>query len=738
MRNSPLLASVLLFLAAPTAAQWSDNFDGYTANQQLSNVGGWFGWDNVPSAAGTVDGMRSRSFPNSLRVGATTDAVHPNLGATSGKWTLTAWQYIPTGGLAGGDVYFIGNNVYNHGGPYTWTTELKCSGTTVVDDLRANTPQPLVFDRWVEFRAEIDLDANTVAYYYNGGLISQGVYTVGGGPRALANLDLFSTGGVCNWDDISLAWRGDGLETYAALTLLSNVGGWFGWDNAPAAAATVDATRARTGTNSLLVGATTDAVRPGIGLTSGRWNVSAWLYIPTGGLVGGDVYFIANSVYNHGGPYTWTTELKCSGTTIVDDLRPTTPQPLVFDQWVELRADVDLDANTVAYYYNGGRISRGAYTILGGPRALANIDLFSTGGTCNWDDICFQKISPPPCYETNIGTPLAMGDDTRVARPLGFTFPFPGGSTTDIGICSNGFIWLDGVQASTDFSNSVAEFLGSVQATPRICAAWRDFDAGAAGSDDVYFTTFPGRAVITWHNIVRFQGTQPMTVQCQLLADGSVYVYFDANYDLGGGTANAGRTLIGIKAQAGLNVPDPGNTDYSAALPISTTVPNVYEFFGDSVNFDLRGRCIRFQPNTVGGYDVAFRFDCGASAIPYGVACPMAAPCSLTTSARPVLGTTFTWDVINVPANTTAAAIVLGVGNANVNLTPFGFTGCSSYTTLDLPVALPFTPPTASLAATVPIQPQIIGLALYSQAAIVENTNTLYTSNGVALVFGKD
>jgi hypothetical protein len=163
----------------------------------------------------------------------------------------------------------------------------------------------------------------------------------------------------------------------------------------------------------------------------------------------------------------------------------------------------------------------------------------------------------------------------------------------------------------------------------------------------------------------------------------------------------------------------------------------VYEFIGDAVNFDLRNRCIEWHPNTVGGYDVSFRFDCGASASRYGVGCPAAQPVTMTTSGPPVLGATFTWDVVNVPLGIAGAAIMIGSGNHNESLDSFGWIGCSSYTTMDFWGLLPFTPPTASLAFTVPIEPSIIGMAIYSQAVIVQDAVTLYTSNGVTLVFGK-
>ncbi len=346
----------------------------------------------------------------------------------------------------------------------------------------------------------------------------------------------------------------------------------------------------------------------------------------------------------------------------------------------------------------------------------------------------------PPCYETNLGTSLALQDDQTVIRPLGFTFNFSGGSTTSIGICSNGFIWLDGAQLNSDFSNSVAEFRGSVQATPRLAPCWRDFDPTAPGSDDVYLNTFPNRVVITWHRVTRFLGTQPMTVQCQILSDGSFYYYYAGDIDSTGGTAAEGRSLIGVKAIAGLNVPDPLNTDYTAALPLSTTVPTNYEFFGDSVNFDLRNRCIRFAPNVGGGYAISFRNDCGASSSSYGIGCPAGTPLTLVASAPPRLGTTFNLDVTNVAIGADMGALLFGVSTANIPLTAAGFPGCSVYTTMDLVLSLPLTPPTATLAASVPLTPALIGVVLNAQAAAVKNSavTSTHVSNGLTLVLGKN
>ena len=52
--------------------------------------------------------------------------------------------------------------------------------------------------------------------------------------------------------------------------------------------------------------------------------------------------------------------------------------------------------------------------------------------------------TPAPCFESNLGTNLGLGDDqVSQGNALGFTFNGPGNTAvTAIDISSNGFIWL--------------------------------------------------------------------------------------------------------------------------------------------------------------------------------------------------------------------------------------------------------------------------------------------------------
>lgn len=188
-------ATVLFCLPAAATAQWFEDFDAYTPGIRLDNVGGWYGWDNDPNAAGTVSTAQSLSPRNSIEVSNTSgvDAVHPFTGYNSGVWTFTAHQYVPRGLDAA--TFLILNNVYNHGGPYEWAIQMTMdpAAGTVTEQIHGGATTSLVFDAWTEIRVEIDLDLDMCHAYYNNVELWAGTWTSASYPTlALANVDLYA------------------------------------------------------------------------------------------------------------------------------------------------------------------------------------------------------------------------------------------------------------------------------------------------------------------------------------------------------------------------------------------------------------------------------------------------------------------------------------------------------------------------------------------------------------------
>jgi subtilisin family serine protease/subtilisin-like proprotein convertase family protein len=194
--------------AAPLT-DWMDDFDSYATGSQLHGQGGWKGWFNDPSAGALTSDAQANSAPNSAAILGATDLVREYSGYTSGTWTYTAWQYIPTDFV--GQSYFIMLNSYDDAGTnLNWSVQVMLNGTAnvVSNDGASGGTLPLIRGQWVELRLEIDLDADTQAFYYDNQLLYAGTWTnevSGGGTLNIGAVDLYANGAsVVYYDDMSL------------------------------------------------------------------------------------------------------------------------------------------------------------------------------------------------------------------------------------------------------------------------------------------------------------------------------------------------------------------------------------------------------------------------------------------------------------------------------------------------------------------------------------------------------
>jgi hypothetical protein len=135
---------------------------------------------------------------------------------------MRVYSYLPTGSTD--SAYFIGMNKYTDTGPFDWSIQLTLAPDTVVWSIDAGTPNTasgaLLLDTWVELRAQIDLGANQVSVFYNGGLCAPAYSWTGGvfggntGALDIAAVDLYHesnlapNNGLGNsriyWDDFGL------------------------------------------------------------------------------------------------------------------------------------------------------------------------------------------------------------------------------------------------------------------------------------------------------------------------------------------------------------------------------------------------------------------------------------------------------------------------------------------------------------------------------------------------------
>lgn len=289
------------------------------------------------------------------------------------------------------------------------------------------------------------------------------------------------------------------------------------------------------------------------------------------------------------------------------------------------------------------------------------------------------------CFDTNFSGALALIDDSlAVGQALGFSFPFCGGSTSAIDVCSNGYIWLvSGSSTTADFSPSAAELLTNNPA--RLAACWMDLNPAAGGV--VYFDALPGKAMVTWNQVYAYGTTSPNTMQLQLFPNGDFILAWPTLVN--NATTTAGDAIVGIGW--GNNQPDPGSRDLSAT---------------------------------------AYVVGAGGSPLTLGA----------QAGSRPILGTTLTLEVTNVRPGTIAAALNLGFQNPNLNLGFLGLPDCTLLSSVDLSLGFVAASPVSTVSFGIPNLPSIIGGLMNTQAAAVDpslgGALPAQLSNGAQLTFG--
>lgn len=196
---------VLLFLVPVAIADWDDDFDSYSLGGLHGN-GGWVCWENNPAFDAYIVNTLSLSSPNCVEITPTTDIVQ-EFSETSGQWTATGWNYIPSGST--GCQYYILLNTYSVGGPYDWSLDMEFNSSTgLVSTVEGTASTSIIYDQWVEIKVEINLTTDFQNIYYNGVFLDSFGWS-GTGVAEIAALDLFSDGGSSiYWDDCSLIGPG--------------------------------------------------------------------------------------------------------------------------------------------------------------------------------------------------------------------------------------------------------------------------------------------------------------------------------------------------------------------------------------------------------------------------------------------------------------------------------------------------------------------------------------------------
>lgn len=172
---------------------------------------------------------------------------------------------------------------------------------------------------------------------------------------------------------------------------LHGLGGWAGWNNSQQFDALVTDSIFVSSPNSVKILPTTDIVQE-FTETSGRWVVTANLYVPSGG--SGDQFFIMHNSYTPGGSFTCAHDLVFhQDTGNVEFAQTGTQESMVCDQWIEISVEVDLDNNTQEAFYDGTSMGVAQWTSTG-PMEIATINLFSwAASSVFYDDMTMTLVS---------------------------------------------------------------------------------------------------------------------------------------------------------------------------------------------------------------------------------------------------------------------------------------------------------------------------------------------------------
>ncbi len=285
-----------------------------------------------------------------------------------------------------------------------------------------------------------------------------------------------------------------------------------------------------------------------------------------------------------------------------------------------------------------------------------------------------------PQWFTPTSPSLGLGDDVLSgAQPLGFTLNYPGGSTSNVYISSNGFVLGQPGGANQCCTGSPSLLLAGL---PRWSTVWCDLNPGAGGS--THFDIDPGTlaAIVTFQNVPEYgQAASTQTFQIAFQPSGIVELRFQT-CGVVSHTALTGWS-------PGNNSRDPGPTDISAITAPVITSPD----------------------------SVALWLEAGL---------------------RPVIGNNVALRTGPIPQSAVLAAMVFGLTefNPGFDLTVFGMPGCLQYASLDVPQLLV---PSGGIAATnfvVPANPAFAGVAVKAQgAALVPGVNAAgaIVSNGMRL-----
>ncbi len=187
----------------------------------------------------------------------------------------------------------------------------------------------------------------------------------------------------------------------------------------------------------------------------------------------------------------------------------------------------------------------------------------------------FNVTNPAFSYDSVLGTLISPGDDGAVLVNLPFSFPFAGGSWTQMYVSGNGMLSFGGLPNPAGFYDP-ADFYS---ATPKIVPYYMDLNPGAGGT--VRVRSEATKYTVTYSSVPEYGLSKLNTFQVVLYPSGN----FSITYNAITSTTQAGN---GSEIYTGFN---PGGGAPLEAISFSSGIPHtsgagagVYESYYSYVN----------------------------------------------------------------------------------------------------------------------------------------------------------
>ena len=215
-----------------------------------------------------------------------------------------------------------------------------------------------------------------------------------------ANIDKRSSGPYQSTD---LVWE-ENFDSYDLGSSMHGQGGWKGWDDNPDATGYVSDVQAQSSPHSVEIawfeGTAADLIHELTGVNSAEWTFTAYQYIPSD--FSGETYFLLLNTYNDGGPYHWSNAVSFSSDTGEVSSWEGETLLIIFDQWVEIRVEINFSADWQEIYYDDDLLVEKSWTEgvqSGGVLNLACVDLYAGDASSTsvyYDDLSLEGVATDP------------------------------------------------------------------------------------------------------------------------------------------------------------------------------------------------------------------------------------------------------------------------------------------------------------------------------------------------------